>query len=308
MNNSAILPGYISLSQAEEIYGVKPDTLKKRCQLNKIIGAKKVGKTWFVPRIPNVDPNKTYKENYPHLNFDSSYITNMSLYDAESESRSILFQQNKSATLVWEYGYYFLSLIFKHSNLHRSYLPIAALLTETHSAIRSSFILNLYGYHSDAIAILRKAHESIVKAIAGKTKPIKLWKIGFSADRQAAESIIGVNFNHIYKIESSFTHSNQFKLFEAAMDMKDANKQVGVCYGPQLDIKYFRIAINTSIFWLYISIQSVPYLFTGQVSQYWLDNKEESAKFLRDYLVGSNAFVKDLNAFDICLRKLSNSI
>lgn len=54
--------GYITLAEAEQLSGIRSDTLKKRCQEGKIPGAIKQGKTWFVPRseilrneIPAID-------------------------------------------------------------------------------------------------------------------------------------------------------------------------------------------------------------------------------------------------------------
>jgi hypothetical protein len=41
--------GYLTLIEAEELSGIKADTLKKRCQEGRIAGAIKQGKTWFVP-------------------------------------------------------------------------------------------------------------------------------------------------------------------------------------------------------------------------------------------------------------------
>jgi hypothetical protein len=41
--------GYLTLTEAESISGIKADTLKKRCQEGRISGAIKQGKTWFVP-------------------------------------------------------------------------------------------------------------------------------------------------------------------------------------------------------------------------------------------------------------------
>lgn len=42
--------GYITLTEAEQLSGVKADTLKKRCQEGKISGAVKQGNIWFIPR------------------------------------------------------------------------------------------------------------------------------------------------------------------------------------------------------------------------------------------------------------------
>lgn len=307
MTNIKSIPGYITLSEAEETYGVKADTLKKRCQKGEIIGAKKVGKTWLVPNIPNVDPNKTIPENYPDLNFDAAYSSNLSLYDAESDARFVLYYRHKKAVYIWEYGFYFFSLIFTHASLHRSYLPLAALITEAHSALRGSFLLNLNGYHSDAFAILRKAHESIVKAIACKTKPQNMWNIGFGTSREKAEHVIGVDFKKTWALESSFTHSNLMKLFEAGKDIQNPYKKVGVSYGPQINDKQFGAATNTPIFWLYVLIESLAYIFPGQISKYWLSKKDESARLLRDYLASVGAFKSDVKDFNNAIKQLTSN-
>lgn len=299
------IPGYITLSEAEEAYQIKADTLKKRCQKGEIIGAKKVGKTWFVPNIPNIDPDKTIPENYPGLNFDAAYSSNLSLYDAESDTRFVLYYKHKKAVYIWEYGFYFFSLIFAHASVHRSYLPLAALVTEAHSALRGAFLLNLNGYHSDAFALLRKAHESTVKAIACKTKPQKMWKIGFATDRQKAEHVIGVNFKSVWSLESSFIHSNLMKLFKAGKDIQNPDKKVGVSYGPQINDKQFGAVINTSIFWLYVLIDSLPYIFPDQISKYWLSQQAESAKLLKDYLTSVGAFKNERVSFDKCFENLT---
>lgn len=298
------IPGYITLSEAEKVYGVKADTLKKRCQKGEVVGAKKVGKTWFVPNISNVDPNKTIPENYPGLNFDAAYASNLSLYDAESDARFVLYHRHKKVIYIWEYGFYFFSLTFTHVQPHRSYLLLAALITEAHSALRCSFLLNLNGYHSDAFALLRKAHESTVKAIACKTKPQKMWKIGFATDRQKAEHVIGVNFKTVWSLESSFAHSNLMKLFEAGKDIQNPDKKVGVSYGPQINDKQFGAAINTSIFWLYVLIKSLSYIFPEQISKYWLSQSDESAKLLRDYLASVRAFKQEVKNFDENFKKI----
>jgi hypothetical protein len=303
MVNIKSIPGYMTLVEAEEAYGTKADTLKKRCQKGEVKGAKKIGKTWFVPNIPNVDPSKTIPENYPGLNFDAAYLSNLSLYDAESDTRLILYKKHGSSIYIWEYGFYFFSLIFNHA-IHRSYLPLAALITEAQSALRCSFLLNLNGYHSDAFALLRKAHESIIKTLASKKQPQKMGKIGFGTGRGRAESIIGVNFERVWSLESSFNHSNVMKFFEAWKNVQNSNKKIGVAYGPQINNKQFGAAISTSIFWLYVLIQSLPYIFPDQLSEYWLRQKSESAKLMKDRLVSLKAFKTELINFDKCIDAL----
>ena len=69
---------FITLSKAEEITGIKSDTLKKRCQDGIIFGAFKVGKTWFVPRNQMSLLNSEHKdqeiENSSSLNYEGFQI------------------------------------------------------------------------------------------------------------------------------------------------------------------------------------------------------------------------------------------
>lgn len=308
MKNIKSIPGYLTLSEAEEKYGIKSDTLKKRCQRGEILGAKNIGKTWFVPTIPGIDPEKTIPENYQNLNFDAALSSNLSLYDAESESKIVLYNANKGAVYIWEYGFYFLSLIFSHSSLGPTYAPLAALVTEAHSAIRGSFLLNLDGYHSDAFALLRKAHECTIKALAMRTKPSKFWQIGFSTDRQMSEHKIGVDFKSHWALESSFSHSNLMKLFETGKKVQNKDAMIGISYGPQIDQKQFRVAINTQIFWLYILTRSLPYLFPKQITDKWLSRKDESAKLLRDYLDTNKVSQKEIKSFDTAIIELEKKV
>lgn len=304
MEITKTIPGYLTLSEAEERYGIKADTLKKRCQKGEIIGAKNIGKTWFVPNIPGVDPEKTIPENYSGLNFDAALSSNLSLYDAESEAKIALYNAHKGVVYVWEYGFYFFSLVFRHTRLDRTYAPLAALVTEAHSALRGSFLLNLDGYHSDAFALLRKAHECTIKALAMKTEPSKFWQIGFSTGRQASEHKIGVDFKRPWELESSFNHSNLMKLFATGKSVQDKEQIIGITYGPQIDEKQFRAAINTSIFWLYVLTRSLSYIFPGQIADTWLSKKAESIKLLRDYLNTNKVSQNELQSFDEAIIKL----
>lgn len=308
MTNFNSIPGYLTLAEAEDPYGVKADTLKKRCQNGEIIGAKKVGKTWFVPNVPGIDPEKTIPENYPSLDFDAALESNLSLYDAESEAKVALYYSHKEAVYIWEHGFYFFSLIFRHTRLHRSYLPLASLVTEAHTALRSSFLLNLLGYHSDAIVLLRKTHECTIKALAMRTEPKKFWQTGFSKSREASEHKIGVDFKGPWSVASSFSHGNLIRLFEVGKDIQDKAKKVSVSYGPQINRRQFATAINTSIFWLFVLTKSLPYLFTGQIDDKWLSQKDQAAKLLKDYLTNNKAFNRELQSFEGALDKLKAKI
>lgn len=296
------IPGYLTVSEAEERYGVKADTLKRQCQRGKIRGAIKQGKTWFVPNIPDIDPEKPISENYPTLLFDRATESNLLLYGAEDNARYTLHKKFNNYVYIWEYGYYFISLIFHHP-LHKSYMPVAALITEAHTALRGAFLLNLNGYHPEAFTLLRRAHESIVKAIASKIKSLKTWTIVFSNGTQKAEIIIGVDFKAIWKVESSFVHSNYIKVFEAARNI-DNDDHPGVSFGPQMDEKLFKTAANISIFWLYVLVETLPYTFANQMGDDWISKQKDSAKILKDYLVSAGALKKEIKDFDIAINKL----
>lgn len=118
-----------------------------------------------------IDDLKSLKELYPELNFESAYESNITLEDRESKVIAHYLAVINVYIAIWEYGYYFLSLaIVKHTSIHKSYLLIAALITKVHSSLHGSFLLNIRGYHPDAIALLRKTHESMIKAIACKVQ------------------------------------------------------------------------------------------------------------------------------------------
>lgn len=302
-----ILPGYLTLSEAEEKYGIKADTLKKRCQKGEVIGAKKVGKTWFVPVVPGIDPQKTYPENYLDLDFEAALISNSSLYDAEEQTKSELYDIHSHSVYIWEYGFYFLSLIFGHTRLEKTYMPLVAIVTEAHSALRGAFLLNLNGYHGDAMALLRKSHECTTKAVAMKANNQKFWQIAFSKSREVSEHKIGIDLKSLYALESSFGHSNLMKVFGVGKEVQDGKEKISVGFGPQVDHKLFRVAMNTSIFWLYALTLSLPYLFPGQITETWLKRREASAKLLKDYLEVNKAFSKETKSFEEALVKLGKT-
>jgi hypothetical protein len=297
---------YLSLSEAEKVYGVKPDTLKRRCQKGRVRGAVKQGKMWFVPQVPNIDPEKPITENYPNLNFDASMQSNLSLYDAEADSKLALYPKFNNYIFIWEYGFYFLSLFIQHSSIHKSYITLAALFTEAQSSLRSSFLLNLQGYHPDAIALLRRTHESTVRAIACKIQPQKMWSIIMDSSIQKAEHSFGVSLKTIYRLESSFTHSNTLKSFQSGIDLQSGKENIGVAYGPQINDKEFSLAAKISIFWMYTLIRVLPSIFPKQVSEYWLSKQQDSAKLLKDYLMATrSSLAEDLKQIDTCLSKIT---
>lgn len=229
------------------------------------------------------------------LNFDASFRTNIGLYEAEDICKKDLYSHSKPYIVAWEYGYYFISLFIGKSSIHYSYGVIASLFTEAHSALRGSFLLNLYGYHGDSIVLLRKTHESLIRAIAIRIKSSLTWNIVQEKSIKKLENrYLKIDLSKVYKIESSFTHSNQMKAFEVGMKINSGNKEYGISYGPQIDAKTFSLTAKLSIFWLYSMIQSIPYLFKEQVQDYWMAKKEASTQYMFDYLKeGKSSLAED---------------
>lgn len=223
---------------------------------------------------------------YPKLHFEAAFSTTQSLIDVEEYCKNELITHSRPYIQTWEYGFYFVSLFITKTTIEKSYMVIASLFTEAHSAIRASFLLNNMGYHSDSIALLRKTHESVVRAIAVKFRPDITWNIVQEKSISKLENrYIKINLNAVYKVESSFTHSNQMKTMKAGMDLKAGVDPLGISYGPQLDDKLFSYSAKLSIFWLYVMIQSIPKLFPNQIPAHWLTNQDESAAYLHNYLV-----------------------
>lgn len=224
------------------------------------------------------------------LNFDSALDSNLSLYSAEEKCQQTLCNMYKDYVHVWEYGYYFLTLFIYGSKVDEHLLVVASLFTEAHSALRGAFILNMAGYHGDSIVLLRKAHESVVRAIACYKNPKLTWKIVMEKSIESLETrYLKVEWKEIYRVESSFTHSNQIKSFQAGVDLQSKNDDVGVAWGPQIDSKLFNYSAKVSVFWLYVLIFLTPKLFQNHANEYWLSRHGASLEYLNDYLKESKS-------------------
>jgi len=230
------------------------------------------------------DPKKTLEENYLDLNFKSAYASTESLIALEKQVELYHSQKHKKFIFVWEYGYYFSTLLIQKSHIHKSYLVLAALYTEANSAIRATFNLNLQGYHSDSIVTLRKAHESVIRILACRKNPQNTWKILSSSDISKASGKIKLDLKWVYDLESSFTHSNKLKTFQAGKDLLEGKEKLGVSWGPQQNEKEFFTSACLSVFWLFVLIKSANKIFSNQIEKIWLDKQTESCEFLKDYL------------------------
>lgn len=243
------------------------------------------------------------------INLDAAYKANLSLYDAEDQCKIALYRKFKEYIGVWEYGYYFLSLAIKCTNLDRSYGVIAAYFSEAITSIRAAFLSNLHGYHSDSINSLRRVHDSAVRSLALRHKPRTLERIVQSSGLQSFHSQLGLSsFNILYYGPSSYTHGNKLKIIET-WRMIRSQELTAIDYGCQIDEKKFSYSAKISIFWLYFLLRVVPILFEKQVNSYWLNNQQESLRLLKDYLVATKSSLADnCDELETALSKLDFTI
>lgn len=259
---------------------------------------------------------KTFEGIYPSLDFNASTRDILRLYNAETDCKRIIHQEFKQDIVVWEYGYYFLSLFSEHSQISRDRTMLVAYFSEAHAALRASFLMNLSGYQADAIAGLRRTHESTIKSLAllkeglsaikSPKQERKAEKIIYDADLEKYHQDFGLKLKKLYKLESKYTHGNWLKVVQAWQDMLDQSQEkVGVPHGPQIEKKESGMALRVGIFWLYALIRISTTLFQGQVGEYWLVRQEESLKMLKDHLIlVKSGLVQNCEEFDACCIKL----
>lgn len=248
---------------------------------------------------------KTLEEEYPSLRFDKSYEGIMGLENVEGEVVLNFVKKYSIPIKIWEYGYYYLTLFIQRSTIQSSYSPLAALFSEAHSSLRTTFILNNRGYHADSIALLRRVHEATVKMIAGKMSPKKMWTLVMDNSLQSAESKIGVNLNWINNVESSYIHANRIKVLGTGISLQN-KQQIAIPYGPQENHQEYVVSINLSIFWMYVLVLVIPVVFPNQILSIWLEKRDESLRILKDYLknLSSNKLLLEVEKFEKILDKI----
>ena len=229
------------------------------------------------------EEKKFLEDFYPNLNWGKSYYGVIGINKAENECSFYFNEKYKSLIKRWEYGYYFLMLLFRNTTLHKSYSIIIALYSESIDSLRCSFLNNINGYHPESLSLLRRVHECTIKMIACKDNPEKTWTIIQSSSLQKTQSELKINFSWIYKLQGNYLHANKLKLIDIGKKW-NSKGPIGISYGPQLNDKEFIVSMNLSIFWIYILILVASRLYPGQISKTWLDKHKESCKLFRDYL------------------------
>ncbi len=223
------------------------------------------------------------EKSYPNLSWSKSYVGIRGVMDSENKCSMYFLSKYSRYIKIWEYGYYYLTLMLQNSKFHKSYSPLIALYSEALTSLRCSFQCNINGYHPEAISLLRRVHECCTKLIASKTFPRKIWDIVQSSSLQKAESDLGINLKWLYRLESSFLHSNKLKVVSKGIESQK-EKVVTIPYGPQLNDKEYMAAANISIFWFYILSIIAPRLFPGQLLKSWIGKYNDSCKLFKDYI------------------------
>lgn len=231
---------------------------------------------------------KSLEEKYLNLNWKNSCIGIQSIIKTENECSLYFLSRYSYYIKIWEYGYYFLTLMIQKSKVHKSYSTLTALYSEALTSLRCSFLCNINGYPPEAISLLRRTHECCTKLMASKAFPQKIWKIVQSSSLKKAESDLKIDLKWLNNLESSFLHSNKLKIITAGIDSQK-EKNVAIPYGPQLNDMEYRTAASISIFWIYILILIAPRLFPAQLHKSWLEIQKESCKLFRDYIKDSQS-------------------
>lgn len=228
---------------------------------------------------------KTFEELYPELNWRRSYEAITRLGVVENECAQYFVGKYNGYIKIWEYSYYYISLIIQKSNVDKSYGMLASMYTEAYSSLRCSFECNIKGYHAEALSLLRRVHESVIKMIAIKVFPKNAFNIAQNPSIQGPESKLKIKMKWINTVESSFLHSNVIKAFEVGKAIIDKDT-FPISYGPQLNDFQFQSGANLSIFWMYVIALVSPRIFPDQLSRLTLIKNAETCRLLSDFLKG----------------------
>jgi hypothetical protein len=254
----------------------------------------------------NFDLNKPLTENFPELDFNISTFSISSLIDIERQMLLNNASKYPNYIGVWEYSYFFLWKLFNHeSTLEKSYTIVAALFTEGYNSLRCAFKSNLEGYHSDSITLLRKTHESVVRAIACRIDSANSDTYILESGVQKSHSRFKGEFlNELYSLESSYAHAHRLKAMETMSSLSEEIPIEGVTYGPQFHEREFTFSLKMSLFWLYVMIKAASRLFTDQISQQWIKESEIVTEMIRCLAPDEDKFTKYYSSIDKCFENI----
>jgi hypothetical protein len=222
--------------------------------------------------------------DYPGLPYDRSTESGVELIRAENDCLGAFLANLRAYVPVWEYGYYFVGRYLREATITPRSALVAAMVVDAYGAHRASFLSGARGYVPDAGALLRKVHESCIRAAGCRAFPKKALHIARSNDMRKAEGQLKLTLGWVYSIESGFAHSNQLRISDTVTALSKGRPPPGY-YGPRMDRDLLGPLAKVSAFWLYFLVRLLPQLIPVTPSQsVWLALQPDSAGMLRGYL------------------------
>ena len=226
---------------------------------------------------------------YPELPYKAARAFNMDLYAGENACGTLFLRDFRVFIPVWEFSYYFLTTYLDGAVVRPQGAMSAGLFSEGHAALRASFLLQRHGYQPDAIASMRRAHESLIRAVACQLFPMKAETIVRSTDIARTEHDLKLNFQRLYKLESGFVHSNRARVAETMVAVH-SNTEPPSQYGPHYAKELHDVLSKMAAFWLYFGISVVPIVIPPEVNQNdWLKAQADARGLLSGYLKDSGS-------------------
>lgn len=228
-------------------------------------------------------------KQYPHLPYKAATRFNVDLYGSENDCGGAFLKGYRVFIPVWEFGYYFLTTYLDGAAVGGDEALSASLFAEGHSALRGSFLLQRHGYQADGISLIRRAHESFIRALGCKLFPAKALKIVRSSDIARTEHDLQLSFKLLYKLESGFVHSNRYRAAET-MSAVHGNTEPPGEYGPHSLKVLHDLLSKMAVFWLYFGTSIAPIVMPPEPAQKkWLTSQSDSLGLLAGYLKDSGS-------------------
>jgi hypothetical protein len=220
----------------------------------------------------------------PGLPYDEADRSNRELCESERRCFAGFVEKYKVYTPLWVYAYHFLGQYLDTATVTLVSAPRATLFVDAYGALRGSFLVAGHGYQADALALLRKVHESFVRAACCRLRPDKTLEIVRSQNIRKAERGLGLDLELAYRIESGFAHSNRLRSLNSAISVGDG-KEPPRRYGPHVDEELHRVICALAVFWLHFGVALAPCLIAPTPAQAaWVMNQRDSEGLLLGYL------------------------
>ena len=224
------------------------------------------------------------------MDYDAAKQRILYLIDTELLISNNIVSKYKSWVQRWEQAFSVFDNLVSKTKIHPSYGPLAGLVSEAHSSLRVAYLTSLKGYYPEALSILRRVHQAVVKTIYCKKISLDHIQIKIQDVLKTSpagfEAKLGWDLKWLYNIESGYTHSDVLQIYKT---FKSRNKPTEIPYGPQIPQYYqnmeeFQSVANASIFWLLIVIKFYPWVFKKMIDMTKIEDYQETIELLESYL------------------------